>query len=393
MKIVILGQKKQVNGDTIYRTYVNNHYDDTPKMPIKQGETIKTLIEPFPFAVFSDNDYYDEAESFAEYEGCYLLVDADLTQHQLNKMSSGNRSSCLFYDCKMTFLDEFNEPFQYALSAYHKYRKLKTWDLVTWMPHQKIRSEAEFEAMSKIFEIDYNDTVSRGYNQSISFDHYIIPYLPQLVDKPDLKFGDGGYFMRDIETLNAIDTLSVPQLLKFVEEYVYDINTLLAFWTTHPLLGKDWFWHELENPNSWPSRALSNMNERYTQLQGFDWHRLFDWQYNRLQSSDHRDLNAFFHSASIEAAYQKDVVAYETYLENIEEEEEEEDDENIYYDDDDNWYGDDDDVVDSPVDKRVAYLSLYLQQFEDVLTRHDFELKFPEVPAVVWERYWHDDKF
>lgn len=391
MKVVILGQKKIVNGEMIYRTYVDNHYEKTPKMPVKQGETIKTLVSPFPFDVFTDNDYDDEAESFAEYEACYLLVDAKLTQHQLNKMSSGNRSSYLFYNCEMTFLDEFNEPFQYALSAYHKYRKLGTWDLVTWMPHQKIRSEAEFEAMSEIFEIDYNDTVSRGYKQSISFDHYIIPYLPQLVDKPDLKFGDGGYFIRDIETLNAIDTISVPQLLKFIKQYVYDINTLLAFWTTHPLLGEDWFWHELAKPNSWPSKALLESNEAYAQLAGFDWQRLFEWRYDQLRSSDHRDLTAFFHSASIEAAYQKDAALYEDYLETQPDESEEDDDYDAYYDDDDDWYGwddDDDDTVYPPLDKRVAYLSRYIHPFENVLKRHDFELKFPEVSAVVWDRYY-----
>ena len=388
MKIVILGQKKLVDGKTIYRTYVNNHYEKTPKMPIKQGETIKTLVSPFPFDVFTDNDYYDEAESFAEYEACYLLVDAKLTQHQLNKMSSGSRSSYLFYNCEMTFLNEFNEPFQYALSEYYKYRKLGTWDLVTWMPHQKIRSEAEFKAMSEIFEIDYDDSVSRGYKQSISFDHYIIPYLPQLVDKPDLKFGDGGYFIKDIETLNAIDTLSVPQLLKFIKQYVYDINILLVFWTTHPLLGEDWFWHQLENPNSWPSKALLETNEPYTQIRRFDWHRLFEWRYNQLRSSDHRDLDAFFHSASIEAAYQKGASAYEAYLETQPDESEEDDGYDPYYDDDDDWYGwDDDDTVYPPLDKRVGYLIRYIHPFETVLKRHDFELKFPEVPAVVWDRY------
>lgn len=388
MKIVILGQKKLVDGKTIYRTYVNNHYEKTPKMPIKQGETIKTLVSPFPFDVFTDNDYYDEAESFAEYEACYLLVDAKLTQHQLNKMSSGSRSSYLFYNCEMTFLNEFNEPFQYALSEYYKYRKLGTWDLVIWMPHQKIRSEAEFKAMSEIFEIDYDDSVSRGYKQSISFDHYIIPYLPQLVDKPDLKFGDGGYFIKDIETLNAIDTLSVPQLLKFIKQYVYDINILLVFWTTHPLLGEDWFWHELENPNSWPSKALLETNEPYTQIRRFDWHRLFEWRYNQLRSSDHRDLDAFFHSASIEAAYQKGAAAYEAYLETQPDESEEDDGYDPYYDDDDDWYGwDDDDTVYPPLDKRVGYLIRYIHPFETVLKRHDFELKFPEVPAVVWDRY------
>lgn len=388
MKIVILGQKKTVNGETIYRTYVNNHYETTPKMIVKQGETIKTLVAPFPFDVFTGNDYHDEAESFAEYEACYLLVDAKLTQHQLNKMSSGNRSSYLFYDCEVTFLDEFNEPFQYALSAYHKYRKLRTWDLVTWLPHESIRSEAEFEAMSKIFEIDYDVTVARGYKQSISFDKYIIPYLPQLVDKPDLKFGDGGYFRKDIETLNAIDTLSVPQLLKFVKEYVYDVNTLLVFWTTHPLLGEDWFWHELENSNSWPSKALLDTNETFTQSPGFDWHRLFEWRYDRLRSSDHRDLDAFFHRASIEASYQKGAAAYEEYLE-TQLDESDDDDYDPYYDDEDDWYGwdDDDDTVYPPLDKRAVYLSKYIHPFEDVLKRHDFELKFPEVPAVVWDRY------
>lgn len=31
MKVVILGQKKMVDGEVIYRTYVNNHYEKTPK--------------------------------------------------------------------------------------------------------------------------------------------------------------------------------------------------------------------------------------------------------------------------------------------------------------------------------------------------------------------------
>ena len=384
MQLVILGQKKQRNGQTVYRTFQNNKYERTPKVDLVPGQTVTTLVSPFPFEIFSSLDFDYEAESFKTYKPCYLLVEAKVSQHKLNQMASGNKRSHLFYNCQMTFLSEFNKPFEYALAQYHQYRKLDTWDLVTWLPHQKIRSEAEFEAMSEIFEIDYAKQLLKGYTQSISFDKYIIPYLPQLVDKPNLKFGDGGYFKSDIGTLSLIDTLPVDKLIAFVHKYVYDINTLMRFWLKHPMLGEAWFWDQLTDVNSAVSKAILDRSyDIYHKIPGFDWKRLMNWYYDIFQSHDKRDLTAFFNSSSIEAEYQREEKAYQDYV--AEHADDDEDDEwDDWYDDYDDY---DPDEVYPPYDKRVQYLGQYLQRFRDVLPMSDFKARFPMVPAVVWERF------
>lgn len=391
MQIVILGQKKQKNGRTIYRTYQNHKYESTPKEPLVIGQTIKTLVSPFPFEVFSSLDFEYEAESFKMYDPCYLLVDANLTQGQLNQMSSGNKRSYVFRNCEITFLAEFHKPFQYALDQYYKYPKLGTWNLVTWMPHQEIRSDDEFKAMSKIFDIDYDNTVAKGYKQSISFDKWIIPYLPQLVDKPDLAFGDGGYFKKDMATLCAIDTLPVDKLVAFVHKYVYDVNKLIPFWLKHPLLGEAWFWDQLADTNSVVSQKLLRDNyEAYDASHHINWYRLFDWRYNTLQAHDKRDLKAFFNSPFIEKEYQRQDAEYQAYVDEQNRfRHDDEDDDDSYWDDpwDDDFDYDDLNAVHPPYDKRVLYLKKYCMPFKSVLTLADFKAKFPMVPAMVWERY------
>lgn len=379
MKLVILGQKKQQNGHTIYRTFQNGKYEHEPKMELEPGQTVRTLVSPFPFEVFSSLDFRDEKESFISYEPCYLLIDADVKKHKLNKMVSGDKSSHQFYDCKMTFISEFNKPFEYALEQYYRYKKLDIWDLVTWLPHQKTRSESEFKAMSKIFDIDYK----KGFQHSISFDKWIIPYLPQLVDEPNLEFGDGGYFNHDVKTLNAINNLSVDKLNKFVNSYVYDINELLPFWITHPMLGESWFWHQLSDKNSVTSKILiENSYGPYNQLKNFNWKKLLNWRYNTLQSKDSRDLSAFFNSSSIEKKYQIDNEAYQKYFLLHADDDTDED----IFDDDDEYYYDDDEVYPAR-DKRVDYLNRYLWVFTKVLTMKEFKQQFPMVPDIVWERF------
>lgn len=394
MEFVILGQKKVVKGQTSYRIFHNEKYRPAQAKIVKLGEKVKAMVSPFPFDTFSSLDNDDP--SFKEYQACYLLIDTNIPSDKQLKMVSSSISSHEFYNQEITVLEEFNKPLQYALETYLKHpKRLGTWDLTTWLIHERIRSNEEFEAMSKILKLAYKNYVNSEYYLSISFDKSVIPYLPQLVDLPKVKFGDGGYFDKSVDTMLQIDNLTADQFSRFIFEYIYDISTLIEICIKSPILGEEWFFNELQNKASLLVKALkNNVFEKETFLNSlvFDKQRFFDVWYDKMVSQKYQNVNAFFNSKKIEKKYLEAEKKYQAYEEELAVSDDEYDrdykdygDDYLYDDDDDDYYTE---MPPTPTDRRLDVLRYFDNLFGSLIPDDIFKAKFSDVPDVLWERLY-----
>src|SRR5699024_8618853 len=94
-----------------------------------------------------------------------------------------------FKDREVNLICEVENPFEVAYNTYKEFgEQLGTYDLVTWVLHDKIRSIKEFEYGKKILWEGVKRNNKNGYPLDISLDDYLIPYLEEF-----FKMEDKGY--------------------------------------------------------------------------------------------------------------------------------------------------------------------------------------------------------
>lgn len=216
MELVILGLKhKQTDEYLIYD--VNNNQGRNPNhIKVEFGKVYKLpIISPYPFSHFSTLD--EDAEYWKDYDKSYLLVDSEVSEEEYKSMKSSGVVYHRFKNRDTKIKSEFDKPLQYSLNKLEEFgEQLGTYDLTTWVIHERLISNKEFEYGKKILLAGLEDNNSRGYELDISLDDYLLPYLPMLLMKISegykITFGRHGRTEINKELLNNLN-LSVDDIL------------------------------------------------------------------------------------------------------------------------------------------------------------------------------------
>lgn len=227
MKLVVLGLKHKEDGslhvyDTISRKQAH--------VPVDIGDTIPACpVSPFPFSHFSSLDY---SKGFLDtYLPTYLLVEADVTEDELNGMSSGSIVTYQFDSRTVTVLSESDTPFAYALEQLGVHGdRLGTYPLTTWVIHETARSQREFDAMCEILKISIEEHAKTDYTLDLSLDTHVLGYLDFLGTFPDESYTFGRYG-RNVLTKEDIQSVPISDdaLLMLIEK-----TNLLSVLVHHP---------------------------------------------------------------------------------------------------------------------------------------------------------------
>ena len=421
MKFVILAQKSKQD-PTNYRIF-HDEYSGYKPTPVKIGETITTMLDPFPFELWSSLDYDDDHDKYdwANYTPTYLEVETyDIPDSQLFDMTTGNVRSHRFEGMPLTVLREFDEPFQYALTQLEKYDN-NLGELTTWLIHEETRNQAEFNAMSQIIDI----TIARHNKKygplDLSFDKYVIPYLPQLLQN-DVSFGRYGSIDRDPKTYLMIDNLTTEQLFDFILTVMpYQFGTVYSILKQHPQFGNEFIKELFTNPISANiiaqfrtdrhdngSEILEDLKQlgvnmtdlvtrTVTYLTEEDF-TLSDWAdqkpYGDLslpEIFDNPELDQEFEQAHADwkTKFDEDYAYYQQF---------ENDDDTSEYDnidwgndwDDDSTYYYEPEYDPEPLDQRILFLQSLIHDFTPVLTIENLQTILPYVPQRMWKKALED---
>lgn len=215
-EVIILGLKDKVTGELKVYDVENNSGRNAKHTSIEVGkQTGIKVLSPYPFGHFSSLD--NSANYWKKYNKTYLKVKAELSEDEYKSMKSSGIMYHRFKDREVNLICEVDNPFEVAYDTYKEFgEQLGTYNLVTWVLHDKIRSKKEFEYGKKILWEGVKRNNKNGYHLDISLDEYLIPYLEEFFKMEDkgykITFGRYGSVEISATQLNKFD-LSVTQLI------------------------------------------------------------------------------------------------------------------------------------------------------------------------------------
>lgn len=248
MELIILGLKRKKDGQHfVFDVDYNGKKTAKKHTPISLKET-KTIniLSPYPFQHFSslDDDYVD----FNVYDKCYLKVEADLTEDEYAGMHHSSISTHRFPNRKITFISEFENIFQYAFQKLNEFgEKLGTYDLTTWIIHNKTKSAAEYEAMKKIlFKSVQNKKRNKLYPLCIHLDVYTAVYASYLRELStfgyQVKFEYYGSKPVGENDLSEISFDAATFIFLLKELHMYNPSLF-----NHPMFTKEFYYNHIFN--------------------------------------------------------------------------------------------------------------------------------------------------
>lgn len=224
MSIIILGLKEKSNGS--YLVYDVNGGDNHISIKVNQVKKIP-ILSPFPFSNFSSLDKFDQSK----YEKCYLEVDAEITDSEFYSMKSSGIVYHRFRNRDVTFLRECHDIFQYSLAMLESFgERLGTYNLLTWVIHNKTKNKLEHKAMKEIIFSGVSKGNNKEYPLDISLDIYTLEYIDYFrqLSKEGYNITFGRYGSTDRKLLeNKKAKITEESFLYLLENFVFGINTFI----------------------------------------------------------------------------------------------------------------------------------------------------------------------
>ena len=385
MELVILAEKK----DGKYR--IRNFYPNENKnhLEVTIGDTVVVPeVSPFPFENFSSINSFVPG-----WKPTYLKVDADITQEEWDSMKTWGVVYHRFPNRKATILEEFKTPFRYSLEMLDYFGDaLDTYELTTWVIHEKTRTNDEYLAMSSILDKAFEKTTLSGYDLDISFDRYIIPYMEQLLAYKSVSFGRHGSIDKSKGTLRELaDYLEPEEFSLALYKFNLDAKTYFNAWYNSRYDAQVKKYYLTKKAPFWANLYDNDIIDDAFSILGRD--KVLDILVDTI-------MNRFYLDSALHLAVEEeDTLGYGYWLSQWEVplvEQESEDWYDYYRDDypwdDDEYQGDYEYELEEPedtepYDERLGWLSSLEEHLKGYATLDEIKARLPMTNPKLWEDY------
>ena len=311
--MVILGMKSKENGSIkVYDEFSVGTRKQHTDISLNETLTVGGL-GVFPHANFSRLDY--AAPAFEGFNPTYLWVDADITEEEMKNMRGGDKSTYSFKDRKVTFLSEFEKPFEYGLQQLKKYGdSVGTYNLTTWIIHEEARTPKEFECMCEILHLAIEHYENTPHTLDLSLDKYVLKYIDFLKDYKEGSFTFGKYGSIDLtkEEIKQSD-ISLEGYIRLLKTVPYHYHVLVH----HPYFNLEFYKEVVEKDPTFESNVVAGFYDRVIpELNdiGFDMDYLFSriYQY-KLQQYCYEDAYNSIRDLVLDMEYKPVTKTYDPY--------------------------------------------------------------------------------